>query len=104
VQAIRLGRNLNAPLGASAFSGVAVSGSATPSSVMIGGREVLLGSTDERIVGFVGSRGAVCAQDVQTQFKYKGKNAASARLNKLASMGVLEKQQAGRRVYYRLRM
>lgn len=97
-------KTANAPLGASAFGGVVVSGSNAPSSVMVGNRELLLSSTDEQIVSLVGLRGVACAEDVQAHFKYKGKNAASARLNRLASLGVLEKQQAGRRVYYKLRM
>ncbi|MFH0927743.1 MAG: hypothetical protein V1822_04145 [Candidatus Micrarchaeota archaeon] len=91
-------------LGADAsFSGVQVSGSNAPLSVMSGAREIFLSSTDEQIVGLVRNRGAVCAEDVQLHFRYKGKNAASARLNRLAGLGVLERQQAGRRVYYKMR-
>jgi hypothetical protein len=85
-----------------AFGGVAVSGSNAPASVVLSRKEILLSPTDEQIVNLLRSRGAVCADDVQAHFKYKGKNAASARLNRLASLGLLERQQAGRRVYYRL--
>ena len=90
-------------LGAQGLSGVQVSGSNAPASVMLESKEMLLSSTDEQMVNLLRARGAVCAEDVRAHFKYKGKNAASARLNRLAGLGVLEKQQAGRRVYYRMR-
>jgi predicted HTH transcriptional regulator len=67
------------------------------------GREVgdeILGDVDGKIIEFVKKNGKVCAEDLQREFSYKGKNAASARLNKLHSQGLLEKKQAGRRVYY----
>lgn len=94
----------NAQVGIGAFAGIHVSGSNAPASVVVASKEMLLSSTDEQIVNLVGTRGVVCADDVQAHFKYKGKNAASARLNRLASLGVFEKQQAGRRVYYKLRI
>jgi len=93
-----------AMLGAGTFIGIHVSGSNAPASVMVASKEMLLSSTDEQIVNLVGARGVVCSDDVQAHFKYRGKNAASARLNRLASLGVFEKQQAGRRVYYKLRV
>ena len=93
------------PLGVgTAFAGIHVSGSNAPASVVVASKEMLLSSTDEQIVNLVGARGVVCADDVQAHFKYKGTNAASARLNRLAALGVFEKQQAGRRVYYKLRI
>ena len=67
------------------------------------GREVgdeILGDVDGKIIEFVKKNGKVCADDLQKEFNYKGKNAASARLNKLYSQGLLDKRQAGRRVYY----
>lgn len=67
------------------------------------GREVsdeILGDVDGRIIEFVKKNGKACAEDLQRAFNYRGKNAASARLNKLHSQGLLEKKQAGRRVYY----
>ena len=60
----------------------------------------ILGDVDGKIIEFVKKNGKVCAEDLQREFNYKGKNAASARLNKLHSQGLLEKKQAGRRVYY----
>lgn len=63
--------------------------------------ETLLPSVDEEIMSYVRSKGRVCAEDVRVNFGYKGKNAASSRLNHLFELGVLEKRQAGRVVYYR---
>jgi predicted HTH transcriptional regulator len=60
----------------------------------------ILGDIDEKIIEFVKKNGKACAEDLQREFKYRGKNAASARLNRLHSQGLLEKKQAGRRVYY----
>jgi predicted HTH transcriptional regulator len=67
------------------------------------GKEVsddILGDIDGKIIEFVKKNGKACAEDLQRAFNYRGKNAASARLNKLHSQGLLEKKQAGRRVYY----
>ncbi|VVB56557.1 Uncharacterised protein [uncultured archaeon] len=88
---------------AAAIHGVSVSGSATPTSVLSAQREMLLAPADEQIMRLVRARGHVCATDVQIEFKYKGKNAASARLSRLYELGLLEKTQAGRTVYYRMR-
>ncbi|MFA5108273.1 MAG: hypothetical protein WC492_01940 [Candidatus Micrarchaeia archaeon] len=86
-----------------AFGGVSVSGTQGPASVMLARGEMLLAPADEQIVNIIRTKGVVCATDVQAHFKYKGTNAASARLNRLASLGVLEKQQAGRKVYYKIK-
>ena len=83
--------------------GVSVSGSATPTAMLSAEREMLLAPVDEQILHLIRARGRVCASDVQIQFKYKGKNAASARLSRLYELGLLEKAQAGRTVYYRMR-
>ena len=58
---------------------------------------------DQEILEFVKSRKKVCADDVQDHFKYRGRNAASARLNKLFRDNVVDKIYAGRNVYYALR-
>ncbi len=42
-----------------------------------------------------------CADEIKKQMNYKGRNAASARLNKLYKMGMLERYQLGHKVYYR---
>ncbi|MFA5381764.1 MAG: hypothetical protein WC356_01265 [Candidatus Micrarchaeia archaeon] len=63
----------------------------------------LLPMVDQKIVDFIRQKNAVCANDVKVYFKYKGVNAASARLNKLCSTGLLVKQQVGRTVYFKLK-
>jgi len=45
----------------------------------------------------------VCADDIQQEFKYKGRNAASARLSKLFGRSILEKEYVGRKVFYKLK-
>lgn len=65
--------------------------------------KTLLSKVDEEIVEYVKKIGKVCAADVQNNFNYKGKNAASSRLNRMYVRGVLEKKQAGRTVYYMMR-
>lgn len=60
----------------------------------------LLPEIDEQILAFVKEKSKATAEDVRKQFKYKGKNAASARLNRLCSMNLLQKKQAGKRVYF----
>ena len=42
-----------------------------------------------------------CSEDIQKRMNYKGRNAASARLNKLYKQGLLERYQLGHKVYYK---
>ncbi len=60
----------------------------------------LLPEIDESILGFVRKHGRATAEEVQRKCKYKGANAASARLNGLFKMGLLEKRQVGRNVFF----
>ena len=60
----------------------------------------LLPAIDEQILEFVKESGKVTAEEVRVKFKYRGKNAASARLNRLCNMGLLQKKQAGKRVFF----
>ncbi len=62
--------------------------------------EKILGDVDSELIEFVRKKGKVNAREVQKQFKYKGSNAASSRLHKLYTEGLLDKKQAGRNVYY----
>jgi ribosomal protein S20 len=62
--------------------------------------ERILGDVDSELIEFVKKNRKVNAKDVQKQFKYKGRNAASSRLHKLYTEGLLDKKQAGRNVYY----
>ncbi|MFA5106057.1 MAG: hypothetical protein WC506_03795 [Candidatus Micrarchaeia archaeon] len=67
------------------------------------GGEVMIPDVDREIVNFVQEKGHVCADDVQSKFGYRGRNAASARLNRLCELNLLEKQQVGRKVYFKPR-
>jgi hypothetical protein len=84
-------------------SGLSVYPSSSPSQISSASREMLLAPADEQIVSALRSRGTLCAEQVRVIFGYKGKNAASSRLNRLYELGILEKQQAGRVVYYRMK-
>lgn len=66
-------------------------------------QEAMLPEQDERILAFVRKKGKVDAFDVKGKFEYKGKNAASARLNALVKAGFLQKRRVGRRVYFLIR-
>jgi len=70
-------------------------GSAKPAA-----RQDLLPEIDSDILEFVAKRGKACAEDVQQKFKYRGTNAASSRLNRMAREGLLKKVQVGRKVYF----
>jgi len=61
-----------------------------------------LTTTDKQILNFIKEKGLVCAEDVQKVFKYKGKNAASARLNILYRKNELEKIIRDKKVYYQI--
>ncbi len=62
--------------------------------------EPILSPVDEQIMSLVKSRGEVSAADVKAELHYKGTNAASARLNKLCSIGLLKKAYVGKKVYF----
>jgi len=62
--------------------------------------EKILGEVDNGLLEFVKRKGKVTAKEVQKKFNYKGSNAASSRLHKLYTEGLLDKKQAGRNVYY----
>lgn len=74
---------------------------ATPAMQASRSDEVLLPEVDEKIVAYInGNGGRVCAAQVQKQFHYRGRNAASSRLHSLYLQGVLEKRQVGKTVFY----
>ena len=62
--------------------------------------EDLLPQIDEQIVDFIKEARKATAEEVRSKFNYKGKNAASARLNRLCDIGVLQKRQVGRKMYF----
>ena len=63
-------------------------------------KEVLLPKIDEDIMKYIKKSDKVTAEMVRVRFKYKGKNAASARLNKLVGLGLLQKKQVGKKVFF----
>ena len=60
----------------------------------------MLPEADEKIVAFIKKKGKACAADVAREMKYGGKNAAAQRLIRLWRDGKLQKQNAGRTVWY----
>lgn len=62
--------------------------------------EVLLPQIDEEIITFVKEQEKATAEDVRLKFNYKGTNAASARLNRLYELGLLDKRQVGKKVFF----
>jgi predicted HTH transcriptional regulator len=66
----------------------------------VGIGEALLPEIDEKIMEFVKEHGKTTAEEVRARFNYRGKNAASARLNRLCDMNLLQKQQVGKKVYF----
>jgi len=60
----------------------------------------VLAEVDDKIISYIREKGKVDAEMVQENFNYKGTNAASQRLNKLARESYLTKIQAGRKVYF----
>lgn len=63
--------------------------------------ERMLPEVDEAIVSFL-KEGPKTAEDVRVKFGYRGKNAASARLNRLHDLGVVVKKHVGKKVYFLL--
>ncbi|HUY70199.1 MAG TPA: hypothetical protein VMV00_01365 [Candidatus Baltobacteraceae bacterium] len=64
-------------------------------------RELPISGLDAKIIQFIQVKGMVCADDIKSTMNYKGRNAASSRLNKLYKQGVLERYQLGHKVYYK---
>jgi len=62
--------------------------------------ETLVPEIDEKILEFAKQKGRITAEDVRQEFKYKGKNGASARLNRLYGLNLLGKKQVGKKVFF----
>ena len=60
----------------------------------------ILSEIDEKILALVTRQGKIDAETLQKEFKYRGKNAASARLNSLYKAKLLKKGRAGKKVLY----
>ena len=64
-------------------------------------RELPVSELDKRILQFIQIHNMACADDLKAAMKYKGRNAASAHLNRLHKMGLIERYQLGHKVYYK---
>jgi hypothetical protein len=66
-------------------------------------KEIAVSMIDRNILQIIqlSPDGMSCADDVKEKMNYRGRNAASARLNKLHQLGVLERYQIGKKVYYK---
>lgn len=60
----------------------------------------ILSDIDQKILAHIQRCGKVDAEEIQSIFQYRGKNAASARLNDLYEKGMLKKGRAGKKVFY----
>ncbi len=64
-------------------------------------KEVPVSSLDAEIIKCIQIKGMACADDIKKAMNYKGRNAASMHLNRLYKMGIIERYQLGRKVYYK---
>ncbi len=64
---------------------------------------VMLSETDDQIITYIREKGRADAKAIKDMFGYKGKNAASQRLNRLVKEKYLQKIQSGRKVYFVVR-
>jgi len=60
----------------------------------------IISDIDQKILAHIQRNGKVDAEEIQSIFQYRGKNAASARLNDLYEKGMLKKGRAGKKVFY----
>jgi len=60
----------------------------------------IISDIDQKILAHIQRNGKVDAEGIQSIFQYRGKNAASARLNDLYEKGLLKKGRAGKKVFY----
>ena len=64
-------------------------------------KEQPVSGLDAKIMQIIQISGMSCADDIKKQMSYRGRNAASARLNRLYKLGLLERYQLGHKVYYK---
>jgi hypothetical protein len=60
----------------------------------------MLSEQDQMIMHMVQTNGKATAEEIKAELGYKGRNAASQRLNRLFKDGHLRKLQSGRKVFY----
>lgn len=64
-------------------------------------KEIPISDLDKKIIQFIQLKELACAEDVRKHMGYKGKNAASSRLNRLYKQGLIERHQLGHKVFYK---
>ena len=64
-------------------------------------KEIPLSEIDTSIIQLIQVKGMACADDIKSRLGYRGRNAASARLNNLYRLGILKRYQIGHKVYYK---
>ncbi len=64
-------------------------------------KEVPISEIDTGIIQLIQVKGMACADDIKSRLGYRGRNAASARLNNLYRLGILKRYQIGHKVYYK---
>lgn len=74
--------------------------SKTPSKVKSKIELDILSEVDQEIIAYTQKHGKIDAEQLREHFHYKGKNAASARLNALFQKELLAKARAGKKVLY----
>ncbi len=63
--------------------------------------EIPLSGLDSKIIEFIQVKGMACADDIKDLMSYRGRNAASSRLNSLYKRSILQRYQLGHKVYYK---
>jgi hypothetical protein len=66
-----------------------------------GFKEVPISELDRQILQAVQVLDLACADDIRKRMNYKGRNAASAHLNRLYKTGLLQRHQLGKKVCYK---
>lgn len=66
-------------------------------------KELMLSEIDTKILQLIqiSHNSMACADEIREQMHYKGRNAASARLNRLYKLGIVDRYQLGHKVYYK---
>jgi hypothetical protein len=66
-------------------------------------KELPISNVDAKILQAIqlSQNSMACADDIRKRMGYNGRNAASARLNRLHKMGAIERLQLGHKVYYK---
>ena len=64
-------------------------------------KELPISGLDAKILEYIQRANMVCADDIKKSMNYKGRNAASTRLNRLYKQGLLDRYQLGHKVYYK---